>query len=284
MKKNNKKLLPALALIGFVIFLAGSCKKDENIKPVVSPLPTLTTFVLVSIAPPTAVCGGTITSDGGSTILSSGVCWSKDPTPTIEDSTTLNTITNGSFTSILTDLLPNTTYYVRAYATNNKGTGYGNQLIFNSGFTMGVSYAGGYVFYNDGNGHGLVCTTTDQSKGYEWGCTGTTISGADATAIGTGKQNTIDILAGCSTNGIAARLCDELVSAGYDDWYLPSLLELNLMFANLHTHALGGFTSTIYWSSSEIDSNRANGLPFYCGFIMNTNKSTKYYVRAVRNF
>jgi hypothetical protein len=283
MIKKTLLLIYPLAILVMFLLLTNSCKKDENNNPTVS-VPVLTTSAVISITPPTANCGGSITSDGGSTITYSGVCWSTNPFPTIADSTTKNSLDNGSFKSVITGLLPNTNYNVRAYATNNTGTGYGNQVSFNSGYIMGLNFAGGFVFYNDGNAHGLVSAASDQSKGAAWGCTGTTITGADGTAIGTGKQNTIDILLGCSASGIAARLCDDLVSGGYDDWYLPSLLELNLMFVNLHTAGLGGFTNAIYWSSSEIDSNRANGLPFYCGYLLNNNKSTTYFVRAVRAF
>ncbi len=66
--------------------------------------------------------------------------------------------------------------------------------------------AGGIVFYIAGDcTHGLEAALVDQSSGAEWGCIDTTISGADGTIVGTGAQNTADIIAGCSELGIAAR-------------------------------------------------------------------------------
>ena len=80
---------------------------------------------------------------------------------------------------------------------------------------------GGVVFWVDASDqHGLVCDIQDLGVA-GWGCNGTSISGADGTAIGSGQQNTIDILVGCSTVGIAAYLCDNSTAQGYSDWFLP---------------------------------------------------------------
>jgi hypothetical protein len=83
--------------------------------------------------------GGTIASDGGSPVIQRGVCWSIAPNPTIANNFTSNGTGIGSYTSTITPLLPSTTYYVRAYATNANGTSYGNQVVF----TTSVASAGG---------------------------------------------------------------------------------------------------------------------------------------------
>ena len=93
-------------------------------------LPTVTTNSVSSITTPSATCGGNVTSDGGAMVTDRGVCWSTSQNPTVSDSHTSNGIGTGSFTSIMTGLSPNTTYYVRAYATNNVGTAYGSQVSF----------------------------------------------------------------------------------------------------------------------------------------------------------
>ena len=93
-------------------------------------LPTLTTVSASNLADNSAVSGGNITSDGGSTVTQRGVCWSTNQNPTIADNITTNGSGSGSFTSSITSLNSNTTYYSRAYATNGVGTAYGNQINF----------------------------------------------------------------------------------------------------------------------------------------------------------
>jgi hypothetical protein len=149
---------------------------------------------------------------------------------------------------------------------------------------IGDTYAGGIVFYIDGTGsHGLVAASFDQTN-REWGCQGDLIPGADGTAVGTGAQNTADIVAGCPQSGIAAKICNELSLNGYDDWFLPSRDELNLMYTNLHVAGLGGFASYYYWSSTEGDDVYAIMLNFSNGTVSGFDKSTVYNVRAVRSF
>jgi hypothetical protein len=128
-------------------------------------------------------------------------------------------------------------------------------------FTIGQSYGGGTVFFVDGTAqHGLIAPTSDQSAGADWGCKGTSLTGASGTAVGTGAQNTIDVANGCSTAGIAARICDQLVLNGSSDWFLPSQDEVNLLYAQ--RNMLGGFDVSglhFYWSSTEVDATTARG-------------------------
>ncbi len=92
-------------------------------------LPTLTTAEVTNISYTTATCGGNITSDGGQTITARGVCYSTKSNPTIADSKVASD-SRTSFSCNLTGLADGTTYYVRAYATNEKGTAYGEQKTF----------------------------------------------------------------------------------------------------------------------------------------------------------
>jgi hypothetical protein len=92
--------------------------------------PTLTTTAISSITATTANSGGTISSEGESAVTERGVCWSTSPLPTNDNTFTLNGSGIGIFTSSLTLLTPNTSYYVRAYATNTSGTSYGNEIEF----------------------------------------------------------------------------------------------------------------------------------------------------------
>ena len=87
----------------------------------------------------TASCGGYISLDGGGTIMARGVCWSTNPNPTISDNSTNDGTGIGYFNSTISNLIGcGIIYYVRAYATNNLGTTYGNQVTINSGFLPAI--------------------------------------------------------------------------------------------------------------------------------------------------
>jgi uncharacterized protein (TIGR02145 family) len=96
-------------------------------------VPALVTTAVSSITTNSSSSGGNITSDGGATVSARGVVWSASSSPTVSLSTkTIDGTGIGSFSSAITGLLPNTTYYVRSYATNSVGTGYGNEITFTS--------------------------------------------------------------------------------------------------------------------------------------------------------
>lgn len=92
--------------------------------------PTVVTNTITNITGTSANVASDVTSDGGETILARGACWSTSPNPTTSNSTTSDGGTVGAFSSAITGLQLNTTYYVRAYATNIYGTAYGAQLSF----------------------------------------------------------------------------------------------------------------------------------------------------------
>ena len=151
--------------------------------------PTLTTTV-IAVTQNTALSGGNVTFDGGEAVTARGVCWSTSSNPTVALSTkTTNGSGTGSFTSNITGLSPNTTYHVRAYATNSAGTGYGTQLSFTTPDT--ITDADGNVYntviigtqvwtaenlkttkYNDGSNIPLVTDNTSwgnlTTPGYCW--------------------------------------------------------------------------------------------------------------------
>lgn len=92
--------------------------------------PTLSTSEVTEIGPTTATSGGDVTKDGNSDIYVRGVCWSTGKEPDIEDSRTTDGYGMGVFVSKITGLTPNTLYHIRAYAVNNEGTSYGNEITF----------------------------------------------------------------------------------------------------------------------------------------------------------
>lgn len=95
-------------------------------------LPTLSTTEVSAITDSSAVSGGTITDNGGDSVLLRGICWSTVETPTIQDDTTADGGGSGSYSSNMTQLICGTTYYVRAYATGSAGTAYGQQKTFST--------------------------------------------------------------------------------------------------------------------------------------------------------
>lgn len=128
MKKKNRIRISLFVVFGLLINLISSCTKDEINKQ--DQLPVLTTTIASDISQTTASCGGNINLDGGLTITSRGVCWSTSANPTIVNSKTTDVIGTGIFTSSISDLTANTTYYVRAFAVNSAGTAYGNEISF----------------------------------------------------------------------------------------------------------------------------------------------------------
>lgn len=118
--KKNILLLVLLSLLF-------SCAKDDSSS---ATLPSITTLAVSSITISSANSGGTLLNNGNETITAKGVCWNTNPNPTIANSKTIDGTGDGNFTSNLTNLISNTTYFVRAYATNSVGTAYGNEISF----------------------------------------------------------------------------------------------------------------------------------------------------------
>ena len=110
----------------FLLTSTYNCKKET-----IRVIPTLTATVVSSITANSAITGGEVMSDGGAPVTMRGVCWSlTNPTPTISDNKTSDGSGLGVFTSSITGLLPNSSYYIRAYATNSVGTAYYSQAPF----------------------------------------------------------------------------------------------------------------------------------------------------------
>ncbi len=102
------------------------CIKDDN---GITPF-TVSTVAISNITETTATSGGSVTAQSNADVVERGVCWSTSPNPTLEDSHTSDNMGTGSFTSVLTGLIPATSYYVRAYASDTLGTIFGNKVEF----------------------------------------------------------------------------------------------------------------------------------------------------------
>lgn len=123
-----------------------------------SGIPVVTTAEVTDVTGNGALCGGTVTDDGGLAITARGVvCWSTSHNPTLSDSHTADGTDTGSFTSSLTGLSASTTYYVRAYASNSLVTIYGGEQSFTT--EAGGGSGGDHAYVDFGLQSGLLWAT-----------------------------------------------------------------------------------------------------------------------------
>jgi hypothetical protein len=143
--------------------------------------------------------------------------------------------------------------------------------------TIGQNYLGGNIAYLDASGqHGLIVGPLSNVFYDRWGCE--LITGASST---NGALNTDAIVAACGGSN-AARVCSDLVSGGYSDWYLPSLQELALIYPNKATL---GFVDGVYWTSTETtNKTQAYYIQFSNGSQGTTTKGGSFPFVPVRSF
>ncbi|MGC4128160.1 MAG: fibronectin type III domain-containing protein [Bergeyella sp.] len=123
-----------IAAIVLLLTFAFSCNSssDDDSETQLPALRESSSGDLIEITNTTAVFKSTISSDGGSPITQRGVVWNTAENPTTANNKTTDGSGTGNFTSNITGLIPNTKYYLRAYAINSNGITYGNQLNFNT--------------------------------------------------------------------------------------------------------------------------------------------------------
>ena len=262
-------------------------------------IPSLTTTAASSININGFTTGGNISGDGGNLVTYRGICWSTSANPTINDNRILSGTGTGTFTITLSNLNVGTTYYVRAFATNNAGTAYGNQQTINtSSLVAGTSYQGGkiaYIFqsgdagYVAGETHGFIIMNHpmgmqaafggyNASTGY-YSYTGTSMN------FGTGRANTQRMSSMTWNN--AAKYIYNVNYDGYNDWYLPSYYEWLKIGPNWTSL---GIAYGSYQSSSELDNynsayfNVYNSYGWISASMSNSGKTSLYDVIGIRNF
>jgi len=149
----------------------------------------------------------------------------------------------------------------------------------------------GIVFYvTDGGLHGLEVAPVDQSTSAAWSTITGTLIGTTGIEIGTGSDNTDDIITQNTGAASAAKICRDYRAAQEGDWFLPSRDELNAIWVNLvddgsgANSGVGGFATAYYWSSSENNASRAWGQDFNNGGQGDGGKDGTLRVRAVRAF
>jgi len=156
-----------------------------------------------------------------------------------------------------------------------------------------VGPAGGFIFYVNPNYAAdgwryLEAAPFDQSAGVPWGCFRRLIPGARGTSIGSGRQNTADIIAACTEPQSAAALCAGLKVNGVSGWFLPSRDELAVLYANLKASDFGtrGVADNFsYWASTQATADMAHHIDFAdLGRQHYDDKDFPRRVRAIRAF
>lgn len=234
------------------------------------PIPSIQNLSAVANTSSTATISGKVPNSFVN-IEEYGVCYSTSISPTITGLKQVSgTTVPGTFSFNLTGLTPTTLYYIRAYVTVGNKTFYSQNIRLKTpNPAIGEAYLGGklaYILqvgdigYNANVFHGIIAASSDNA-GLVWGCVGSNIAGANGTAIGTGLQNTNDIVNLCATTSSAAYYCKNLTTNGYTDWYLPSKDEMALLY-NARTQ-IGGFNANgWYLTSSQYNNNYAWILDF----------------------
>lgn len=177
----------------------------------------------------------------------------------------------------------------------NRGAGEMSVWLSSREYSIGdIGPAGGLIFYVNPNYAAdgwryLEAAPFDQSSGAKWGCFRKIMAGGRGTAVGTGKQNTLDMLAACTEPESAAYLCANLIINGVPGWFLPSRDELALMYRNLKAKGIGnfhdaGFADNFnYWSSSQQTTDMAAHIDFADnGRQHSDDKDFPRRVRAIR--
>ncbi len=279
-------------------------------------LPELTTAAITNLAYNTATSGGNITSDGGGGITASGICWSKTNPPTVDDTKTIGTATSGSFTAVMNNLDDNTTYYVRAYATNSAGTAYGNVVTFTTpinitlpvlttaaitNLSQNSATSGGNITSNGGgaiSASGICWSKTNNPPTLnDSKASGTTASGSFSFAMNSLDANTTYYVRAYATNS---------AGTGFDNvvtFTTPAIITIPVLttaaITNLaHNSATSGGTITgnggatitasgICWSKTNnpptIGDTKTGGTTATGSFSYTMNSldaNTTYYVRA----
>jgi hypothetical protein len=250
----------------------------------------------------TLTVAGILSSD---TVTAGTILLGTSPNVTLANATktqSLGSVKNGTNTVTVTGLTGSTNYYIRVVYTNGTNlTSYSTEATFTTAvpvptYTVGQSALGGVIAYILQPGdpgydtnvqHGFVISS-QLSANAQWGCSGTDISGTDAT-IGTGTANTTAIIAGCSTAGTAARLCSDLVEGGYSDWYLPSVNELFAIRNNIFVSGMPAIYNANLWSSTQVSSTEARSVvysfsPFISTVAKNNTSVPFQQVYAFRSF
>lgn len=276
----------------------------------------ITTEPITSITAISAVCGGNITDDGGAPITTRGVIWSNSQNPTVESNLgiTSNGTGIGSFTSELTNLAPNLTYYIRSFATNSLGTYYGDEFDFTtrdgictittttvSNITISSAQTGGNITEDGGSAvtaRGVVWSTTqnptiEANLGFTSSGTGTGSFTSNLTGLSLGVTYFVRAYA---TNSVGTTYGNQQTFTTLDgiiDLTTSQVSSITLTTANSGGNITndGGAAVTargVVWSTLQNPTTTSNqgitsngtGTGNYTSNLTGLIYNTTYYVRA----
>jgi FlaG/FlaF family flagellin (archaellin) len=274
--------------------------------------PLVTTKQASDISYTTAISGGDVTDGQGSSVNSKGICWNTSADPTISNTKTTNGNGVGAFTSDLNQLTPNTVYYIRAYASNSAGTGYGNQVTFTTlkvetatlstvevtAITQTTAVSGGNVTSENG---GIVT-----ARGVCWGTEANPTINNNKTTDGTGSGRYSSSLTGLTGNTTYYIRAYATNSAGTEYGsqlsfktipLIPSVSTVAILSISSTTAKSGGTIISdggasitargVVWSTTtnptiSLSTKTSDGLGTgnFASNLSGLSSSTKYYVKA----
>jgi uncharacterized protein (TIGR02145 family) len=274
--------------------------------------PAVTTKAVTEVTLTTAKSGGDISSDGGAAVTAKGICWNTTENPTTDNSHTTDGTGTATFTSDLTGLTESTTYYVRAYATNSKGTAYGNQLSFvtaSSGLPILTTKAATAITTSSAKSGGDITSdggATVTARGICWNTAENPTTANNRTIDGTGTGSFESSMEGLgegvtyyvrayatSSRGTAY---GNQVAFTTTSVVIPVISTKNVTEVTYTTAKSGGDISSdggaaisakgICWNTSENPTignshiNAGTGTETFTGTMTGLTENTTYYVRA----
>lgn len=298
----------ALAGLALAAVIVG-CKKEDKVE-----LPSLTTLSVTNISYNSAKSGGSVTKDGGAEIILKGLVWSNQNNPTLEQNAGMNSQGSGlgSFAGDLAGLNPDITYYVRAYATNSKGTAYGNQQTFKTlpisvadvltGQASSISFNSATCSGEIGSDGGTIVT----SRGLCWNTSEQPTVDNNKIVLGSGTGSFSGSLTGLTAATVYYVRAYGTNSQGTAYGNQQTFTTLGVPYPILTTKAVTNITSTaattggnvtndngynvtsrgVCWNTQPNPTTANNktsdgsGLGEFTSNVINLMPSTTYYVRA----
>jgi hypothetical protein len=250
MKKHSLKF------IGILLILISSCSKEDP-----ETLPTIISKEITDITDTSAKSGGVVISDGNDLIFERGVCWSSSSLePTISDNRTNDSEGDEEFISKMENLSANTTYYVRAYATNSVGTSYGDTNLFktNAGLPSITTSMISLITQNSAKCGGVITAQNNliiTARGICWGTEPLPNLLGNKTIDGTGQGEFVSNITGLNANTSYYARAYATNTDGVTTYGTDSIFKTKADLPTLTTDIISLITQTTATSGGNVISN-----------------------------